>query len=481
VLTGALWILLPLVALATVLSSLHYALGNYSVVRLQELSESGRVRRAVERILRDVPGHILATGALRSFCNIAITICVLILFDVHHAEAAVGPGGAAEIHTSIRYGALAAALAVAFITVYFFGTVLPLSIAEHAGEHIICALAGPLLAVHLLAGPLRALGMIDHGVKRLSGAHRVSETEQVQDEIISAVAEGAREGALGESERSMIEAVVSFPDRSVEEIMTPRTEIEGFELTDDLAFIQKFIQEHGHSRIPVYQGDLDHIVGILYAKDLLRYLGTDPGAFRLRPVLRRPVWVPETKPLTELLYELRARKVHMAIVLDEYGGTTGLVTFEDILEEIVGEIQDEYEPLSESLPDIEFTPDRRAAEVEARAYIHDVNEALEPLSVEIPEGEDYDTIGGFVLARLGHIPVAGETVETDGLLITVLQAEPTRILRLRIDITRPRHADDRPEPEPEERPAAADHPAEPPRARRPADPADDRRTAPRPA
>jgi magnesium and cobalt transporter len=214
--------------------------------------------------------------------------------------------------------------------------------------------------------------------------------------------------------------------------MTPRTECEGFELTDDLEFIRHFIQTAGHSRIPVYEGDFDHVIGILHAKDLLRFLGHDVRSFKIRSVLRKPTFVPETKPLTHLLDEFQQNKVHMAIVVDEYGGTAGLVTIEDVLEEIVGEIEDEFEPATETPPSIELDEASRAVVVDARAYIDDVNDILENIGAALPENDGYDTVGGFVLATLGHMPVSGEQWRQNGYIIHVIDAEPTRVTRVRI-------------------------------------------------
>lgn len=437
---AALYVLLFSAPLGALLSSLHYALRDYNVVRLQNLVEESGRSRLIDSILSDVPGHVLATGFLRSLCNVTTTVCSILLFSVVRLTVdAEGLHHLTPHLPSLLMGGL-----LACVLVYMLGTVLPMSIAEHAGERLLVAFAVPLRLIHALASPLRAISFIDTAVKRLAGAEHLTKEEQVHEEIISAAAEGERGGQIDETERRMIESIVQFGERTAEEIMTPRTEIEGLELTDDVAAIQRYIQEHGHSRIPVYQGDLDHIVGILYAKDLIKYLGTDPAAFRLKPILRRPVWVPETKRLTELMYELRARKVHLAIVLDEYGGTAGLVTFEDLLEEIVGEIQDEYEPTTDTLPSVEVNTDERTAEIDARTRILDANEALEPLLIRLPEGEEYDTVGGYVLARLGHVPIAGESFEDEAFRITVLQAEPTRILRLRVESLLPQQRQDLP-------------------------------------
>lgn len=450
-------------------SALHYALRDYSLIKLHDLVDRRGRRGLVERVLKDVDGHVLATGMLRVLCNVAITVSAVIIFRVFHAEPTpleafdAVSSAAPAARLAIDWWGLGGACALASACIYFMSMVIPMSLAEHAGERLIDTFAAPLGLLRVLALPVRALSVIDLAVRRLAGVAHVSEAEQLEDQILSAATEGKQQGQLEETQRSMIEAVVGFNSKTVEEIMTPRTEIEGFELTDDLAFIRRFIEAGGHSRIPVYVGDLDHIVGILYAKDLLACIGADTSAFKLRPVLRRPVWVPESKPLTELLYELRARKVHMAIVLDEYGGTTGLVTFEDLMEEIVGEIQDEYEPASDTLPEITLGADQRSAEVDGRAYIKDANTALSPIAIQIPESDEYDTVGGFVITALGHIPSAGESLSTAGMMITVLEAQPTRVTRLRLEPAEP--AEPARDGEPSDTVARADELSDEPRAR----------------
>jgi CBS domain containing-hemolysin-like protein len=165
-------------------------------------------------------------------------------------------------------------------------------------------------------------------------------------------------------------------------------------------------------------------------KDLIPYVGQDSGQpFDLRSILREPYMVPESKPVHELLTEFKVSKVHMAIVLDEYGGTAGLVTIEDILEEIVGEIQDEYEPVDETPPGIERL-DEQTVLVDARLRVDDL---MDELDLELPEDRDYDTVGGFVLATLGHLPQAGEQFDFDGVRVTVTEAERTRVNRVRVE------------------------------------------------
>jgi CBS domain containing-hemolysin-like protein len=210
--------------------------------------------------------------------------------------------------------------------------------------------------------------------------------------------------------------------------MTPRTEIFGIHADASYEEARRAVVEGGHSRIPVYEESLDHIIGVLYVKDLLRY---GPGdAFDVRKAMRTPPYVPLTKSLHDLLNEFRANKVQIAIVLDEYGGTAGLATIEDILEELVGEIDDEYD---QPEPAPMNWLDENTLEVDARVHVSEVNEAL---GVELPEDGDYETIGGFVFSTLGKIPARGEQFAHANLQISVLDAEPRKIRRLRLQVQR---------------------------------------------
>jgi CBS domain containing-hemolysin-like protein len=235
----------------------------------------------------------------------------------------------------------------------------------------------------------------------------------------------------------MIEAVVRFRDRTVAQVMTPRTEIEAIEADLSLSDVTAAIRRIGHSRIPVFDGTLDRVVGIFYVKDLMRWLageGSRQGrTFELRHVMRPAYFVPESKTVRELLSELLKKRVHIAVVADEYGGTAGLVTIEDIIEEVFGDIQDEYEVPEADAVEVKVNAEKRSAEIDARTYVNDANDELRELSVEIPESEHYDTVGGFVTVTLGRIPAAGETFTHEALKVTVIAAEPTRVTKVRIE------------------------------------------------
>ena len=232
----------------------------------------------------------------------------------------------------------------------------------------------------------------------------------------------------------MIEAVMDLDTITVGQIMTPRTEIVAVEAGWSIEQIKQTIQEHGHSRLPVYEENLDNIVGMLYVKDLLQMLGNVPDEFSLRDIVRSCYYVPETKALRDMFGEFRAKQLHVAVVLDEYGGTLGLVTFEDLLEQIVGQIADEYEapeaPLIKQL-------DSKTLEIDARTRLDQLNEEYR---LNLPESEDYETVGGFLFSSLGRVPVAGETLQYQNLLLTVVDASERKVNDVRLEILPPEMA-----------------------------------------
>ena len=269
----------------------------------------------------------------------------------------------------------------------------------------------------------------DEVVKRLSGANlEPNDQGDAEAELLRSIEQTHREGGLDEGAVALLENVVEFTSTDVGEVMTPRTDIDGLEYTDDLVEIRRFIGEIGHSRIPVYEEDLDHIVGILYAKDLVQWLGEQDPSFTLRPLLRRPIVVPESKQVADLLADFQRSEVHMAMVVDEYGGTAGLVTIEDVLEEIVGEIVDEHEPDDEVQPGL-HSMIGGDFEVDGNFHIDDLNEALE---LGIPEDEEYDTVGGWLMACIGHVPETGESYDKNGHRFTAIATTPTQVERISI-------------------------------------------------
>ena len=275
-------------------------------------------------------------------------------------------------------------------------------------------------AFRAVFGPLA--WAIDESLRRVVG-HTAEERQQEETEEILRLAEIEPDGDIIEAdEREMIRGVVALDETMAREIMAPRIDIAALEVNDTIDDATRVVVEKGFSRIPLYDETIDNIVGVIYAKDLLRCLneGRRPA---LRDIARPAYFIPESKRVDELLAEFKKSKVHLAIVVDEYGGTAGLVTIEDLLEEIVGEIQDEY--------DREETPVERVnsheAILDARVSIDELRELF---GFEI-EDEDYDTVGGFVYHHLGKVPEAGDEVRVDGLTLRVLSVLGRRIKKVR--------------------------------------------------
>ena len=443
--TIAFWVAALGVILSAVLSVLHHALRTLSRARFEHLAEaaSPKAHTRALKILEDRPGHAASIALPRVAMNIIIAIAVLSwVKEVRDQPNSVG----------FTIGDAVIAALIATPTLWLFGIVLPMSIAAHAGERMVLVFSPIVRLAYLSTSPLRrAMEILDEAVRRLAGASEQNGNEAIGAELLSVVEASEAEGQLDETERDMIEGVVGFRTTTVERIMTPRTEIEAIELTDDLDAVLNFVQEIGHSRIPVYRENLDDIVGVLYAKDLLAWFGTSkPGQpFALSEVVREAMFVPEQKTVRELLTELVSKKVHLAMVADEYGGTSGLVTIEDIIEEVFGEIKDEYDSEEDDEPSAEVDIAHQSALADAGLRIDDLNDELEPIGICIPESDEYDTLGGYVVTHLGRIPEAGETISLESTLLTVIESSPTRVLRVRLEAV-----DEAPEAELDTKPAA---------------------------
>ncbi|MEE9405668.1 MAG: hemolysin family protein [Algisphaera sp.] len=411
--------------LACYFSAVHAVLKTFSRKRLGDLlTERGR-EDELPRVTNHLPGLVLMTGVVRSALNVLGVLAVLWM----------------AVKWSGRSGALAGdwrlwavTFAVALTLQGVFSVAIAVSWARYQGERLLLW-SGPLLhAMRIVFWPVtQPLHVLDPLIRRLSGVDLRDDEEDLSDQIIAAVEDHDAGGEVADDQKQMIEAVFDLRETDAAAVMTPRTDVQGIEVTASLTQVKALLLEEGHSRVPVYRENLDDIAGILYAKDLLPLLDSgnlDSGndvdhaqTFDLAGRLREPMLIPESKNVLELLREFRSTQVHLAIVVDEYGGTAGLVTIEDILEEIVGEIHDEYEEDAEA-PGVESL-DADRFRVDARLPINDLNDRLD---LNIPEDEEYDTVGGFVLEALGHIPDANETFEIHQVKVTVEKAEKTHVV-----------------------------------------------------
>ncbi len=272
----------------------------------------------------------------------------------------------------------------------------------------------------------RPLAGLTAGLGRMFGMEQHQLMGMTEEEIRALVQIGHEHGALELEERKMIHSIFELGDTIAREVMVPRIDMIAVEKEAGLSELLELISKHGHSRIPVFDGGIDNVIGVVHVKDLLK-ASNDPEEFDLTKHLRPPRFVPEEKKIDDLLREFQAEKVHMAIVLDEYGGTAGMVTLEDIIEEIVGEIQDEYDreqPLSSRV-------DERTLLAGGRLSTYDLNELLGFELIEASEG--YDTIAGFVYSQLGVVPRRGDHFEFNGFIFTVEELLGKRISRVRIE------------------------------------------------
>lgn len=409
---------------ASYFSASHSVLKTFSRKRLTDLLESRGQHGQAEYVHDHLPELQLTTGLMRACCGLIVVLATLFVVETHMGQS-----------TPISPWPFVVAFGIASVLLSVFSVAIPVSWAQYRAERLL-AWSVPLLRVLVIftLPVTKPLGLFDPIVRRISGVDLHDDDDDLSDQVLAAVEDHEEGDTVADDQKQMIEAVFDLRDTDAGEIMTPRTDVQGIELPATLEQVKTAVIEYGHSRVPVYRENLDDIVGILYAKDLIQLLNT-PGSendhaveFDLEKILRESFLVPESKKVLELLHEFRATKVHMAVVLDEYGGTAGLITIEDILEEIVGEIQDEYEPEDEA-PEV-ITIDENSSKVDARMHLDDLNDQLD---LNLPEDEDYDTVGGFVFAELGHIPEAGETFEAHGVKVTVDEAERTKVIAVTVE------------------------------------------------
>ena len=382
----------------------------------QLVDEGSRAARRVQGLL-DNPGRFLAVSQL------GLTLLGFFASAYAAVSLADGLAGLLVRIDALRDGAHAISLVIVTIVIALFTIVfaelVPKTLALAHTERFALSLSQPIEVIaHVLGPVISLLTGLTRAVAGALGA-RVSADAQISAEELKLIVErGGEQGVLEAEEEQMINAVIELGERRVHEVMVPRIDIVGLEVSGTFEEAVERIIAEGHSRLPVWEQSIDQIVGILYAKDLLRFLkeaSADPPP--IRALLRTPLFVPESITIDDLLRQLQRRKVHLAVVLDEYGGTAGLVTIEDLLEEIVGEIQDEYdveEPMVVRLDD-----DR--ARIDGRASVDELGELWDDLDVDalLEDREEYDTLGGLMFHRIGRVPKPGDEVRVGVLTLTV--------------------------------------------------------------
>jgi len=413
--------------------------------RLEQKMDDGSRSAGIARRLVEDPSRFLAT------IQIAITFLGFLAGAI---GAAAFSGYLAELIDNVPWAPIQdAAGTIAFIIVtlvialasIIVGELVPKTLALNFPEGLAIFVARPIAFLQTILSPIVWLvTRISAVLVRLLGGREKPLGGYLSTEELKILVEtGSEQGGIEEEEKEMIHGVIELGDKAVHEVMVPRLGIRAINIADPLDEVLEMIIAAGHSRLPVFEESLDNIIGILYAKDLLPYLkgnGRTNGAIDIRALVRDAVYVPESKPVDDLLHEMQVAKRHIAIVVDEYGGTAGLVTLEDVVEEIVGEIVDEYDTEVEMVEDLS-TDDEIAFRLDGRVSMDDLRDLFDLSDDDEPDEDAYDTVGGFVAHRVGRIPLPRAEVSfRDGVRIMVESAEPRRVARVLVSQVRPPEA-----------------------------------------
>jgi CBS domain containing-hemolysin-like protein len=408
--TSLLFLLFVLLILSAFFSGTETAFFAANKIKIRHMAEDGNRRALLTRRLMDQPARLISTILVgNNIVNIGATALATTL-----AIQIFGDNGA-----GIATGAMT-------FLVLVFGEITPKTVVARNPEVFALRVSGIINLLSILFNPLiRGLNIFTGFLVKILGGHYPQNPLVTEEEIRMLVNVGQEEGLIDEDEREMIDSIFEFDETLVREVMVPRIDIFAVNVEKTLGYVLKLIIEIGHSRIPVYENTIDNIIGVIYAKDLLQPLleerQTRPT---IKELMRQAYYVPESKKVRNLFDELRKEKVHMAIVLDEYGGTAGLVTIEDMIEEIVGEIQDEFDHEENNIEILEDGSLR----VNARTSIYDINEQLE---MDLPDDE-FDTISGLVFHNLGKLPFEGQELDIDNLHVVVEKVTGRRIGKLHI-------------------------------------------------
>ena len=398
--------IVPLSLILAVVAAAETALERASDVRIQALAVHGdpRARRIASRVEqpREFLGPLTLARVL-SASSIVVLFALLGYWGLDNEAGLVGIGIAGGLYVALIQ-----------VSVGLIASRQPEFAALQLSQVVTTVGKVFALPAWLLSLPARLIARSIRGVKR-----------DIGHDLLALIENEEAQGGVEEDERRMIRGIIGLEDKTAREVMVPRIDIGAAEINDSIEDVAALINERGYSRVPVYRDNIDDIVGIVYAKDLLRAVSSGAKDKPLSELLREPYFIPESKRLDELLAELRAKRVHMAIVVDEYGGTAGLVTIEDLLEEIVGEIEDEYDVARPTMEVI--SPDEVVLDAGVGTDI------LRDLFGYEVDSEDFDTVGGFLIHQLGRLPSVGDEVRIDGLNMRVLSMSGRRVRRLRIE------------------------------------------------
>ncbi len=411
-------ILILLIILSGIFSSSETSIMGMSIAKIKQMEEvDEKGARTLKRLKKKLSSLLITILIGNNLVNIAATALLTELTVEYFA------GTNAALITTV----------VMTILILIFGEITPKTYASHNPEKVAAKVGGFLELLDFLFKPISTvLKLITNFIiKTLGGDIDHISTFVTQEEIRSLVDVGEEEGIVNAQEREMIDGIFDIDEMSVSEIMVPRIDVVAIEESSSLYDILEIIRDFGHSRIPVYRDSIDNIIGIIHAKDLLVLdiiSMKEDELIDISSLMRSAFYVPENKKISDLLVEFKQKKTHMAIILDEYGGTEGIVTIEDIIEEIVGDIFDEYDAeinLIEKIKDKHYI---------VKGEI-DLEEIEELFNVEFPEQESYGSLGGYIFNTLGRVPEEGDKVEYKGLIMTVKKLINRRIITIEIEVT----------------------------------------------
>lgn len=417
-------VLVVLLALSAIFSSAETAFLSTNKIRLRNLQEDGEKKAGLVLDLLENQNRLISTLLVgNNIVNISSSALATKMATDYFGDAGVG------IATGIMT-----------LLVLVFGEVVPKNLAAAHAEGWAMFVAPFIKLISVILTPLVfLLTKLSDTVVRFSKKNEEEDPTITEDEFKILVNVGQEEGVFDESETEMINSIMEFDETYVKAIMVPRIDIVAVDVDDSINDALRLIIDGGHSRIPAYEESIDNIVGILYAKDIFEHLNANFDELKVKELIRDAYYIPETKKVSDLLNELRLKKVHMAIILDEYGGTNGLVTIEDLIEEIIGDIQDEYDAEEDLI--VMHSDNQLVAD--ARAPIGDVEEAFDmELDEEILEDSEADTIGGLAFEHLGGIPEVNDEVTVGRFLIRIINVSGRRITKVEVTLLPPEEEED---------------------------------------
>lgn len=416
---GRLWLegilLASCVILSAFFSGSEIALSSLDKLTLKRLiKEKGRKAHQIELLLSKPSRWLITILIGNNFANIAAaSLATLMVQEIVKGTAGQVVGIATGVMTFV---------------ILIFGEILPKSYCQHHAEEISIKVARPIFLLSKILSPLvRALTFLTQTVLRLTGTKEIKTNRLITEREIHALIDlGQEEGALEEQEEELVHSALEFDETQAKEIMVPRTNMVCISEEASIVELADLIKKVGYSRIPVYQKNIDNITGIAYARDLLNFINNLSKEKKVKEIMHPPIFVAYTINLGRLFRRLQKERTHLAIIVDEYGGVAGMLTIEDLLEEIVGEIEDEYDRTEEKITILKDG----AALIKAETDIDEINEKL---GTHLPEKTDaFESIGGFIFDILERIPVKGETIEYGNLKVEIVDADKRHIKKVKI-------------------------------------------------